>query len=163
MLIQTVLFVVDEDAYVDQRLNTFCRNGCPGREAHWLNTRGLSRYLISTENSRFLCYMADCHAPLNGVSWLHVPDQTELAREFAPLLQSSILRFRRLGLTQPFWFFWLAAQSTCPTSLCLPLSACLSLYLCYFLSLCASVFGLSSLCVPLKFCPPLHLLLVDAM
>ncbi|KRY66890.1 hypothetical protein T11_3957 [Trichinella zimbabwensis] len=26
--------------------------GCPGREAHWLNTRGLSRYLISIENSR---------------------------------------------------------------------------------------------------------------
>jgi hypothetical protein len=39
---------------VNQRLNTFFRKECPGREAHWLTTQGLSRYLISMENSRFL-------------------------------------------------------------------------------------------------------------
>lgn len=41
---------MDEDAYVllgvDQGLNTFCRRGCLGREAHWLNTQGLSRCLM---------------------------------------------------------------------------------------------------------------------
>ena len=47
---------------MNQGLNTFCRKGCPGREAHWLNTRGLSRYLISMENSRFLCYMTSVMA-----------------------------------------------------------------------------------------------------
>jgi hypothetical protein len=49
--------MVEEDAYillrVNQRLNTVCRKGCPGREAHLINTQGLSRYLISTENSGF--------------------------------------------------------------------------------------------------------------
>lgn len=28
---------------------------CPGREAHWLTSQGISRYLISKENSRVLC------------------------------------------------------------------------------------------------------------
>lgn len=36
------LFMVDEDALVllrvNQESNTFCRKGCPGRKAHWLNT-----------------------------------------------------------------------------------------------------------------------------
>jgi hypothetical protein len=32
----------------------FCGKECPGREAHWLNTGVLPRYLISMENSRFL-------------------------------------------------------------------------------------------------------------
>lgn len=45
---------MDEDAYVllgvDQGLNTFCRSGCLGREAHWLNTQGLSRCLMSMES-----------------------------------------------------------------------------------------------------------------
>jgi hypothetical protein len=26
---------------VDQRLNTFCREECPGRDVYWLNPRGL--------------------------------------------------------------------------------------------------------------------------
>jgi hypothetical protein len=60
---------------VNQGLNTFCGKEYPGREAHWLNTLGLFRYLISTENSRLLCYMTNCHGPLSGVSWLHVPNQ----------------------------------------------------------------------------------------
>lgn len=51
------LFMVDEDALVllrvNQELNTFCRKGCPGRKAHWLNTWVLSRYLVSIENIRF--------------------------------------------------------------------------------------------------------------
>jgi hypothetical protein len=58
LVVQTILFMLDEDAYillrVDQTLNTFCKKGCPGRGAHWLNTQGLSSYLISMENSRFL-------------------------------------------------------------------------------------------------------------
>ena len=46
-LVQTVLFKADEDAYIllriDQGLSAFYWKGCPGREAHWLNTGGLSR------------------------------------------------------------------------------------------------------------------------
>jgi hypothetical protein len=57
LLIQTLLLMADEDAYtllrVNQRLNTFCSKGCPGRETHWINTWGLSRDFISMENSRF--------------------------------------------------------------------------------------------------------------
>lgn len=33
---------------------TFCGKECLGREAHWLNTGDLSRYLSSMKNSRFL-------------------------------------------------------------------------------------------------------------
>lgn len=37
LLVQTALFVTEEDPYtllrVNQRLNNFCRKGCPGREA----------------------------------------------------------------------------------------------------------------------------------
>lgn len=53
-------------------LNTFSRKGCPGREVYWLNTRGLSRYFISMETSRFLCYVTGYHGPHNGVLWLCV-------------------------------------------------------------------------------------------
>jgi hypothetical protein len=60
---------------VKEGLNTFCRKKCPGREAHWLNTPDLFKYLISMENSGFLCYMTDSQGPLSGASWLHVPDQ----------------------------------------------------------------------------------------
>jgi hypothetical protein len=70
--------MVDEEAgvllRVNQGLNTFCRKGCSGREAHWLNIQGLSRF-ISMEYSRFLCYVSGCHGPLNGVLWLCVPGQ----------------------------------------------------------------------------------------
>jgi hypothetical protein len=38
---------------MNQRLNNFCRKVFPGREAHWLNTLGLSIYLISIESSKF--------------------------------------------------------------------------------------------------------------
>jgi hypothetical protein len=60
---------------VNQGLNTFFGKECPGREAHWLNTQGLPRYLNCMRNSKFLCYGTDYHGPLSGVSWLHVPDQ----------------------------------------------------------------------------------------
>jgi hypothetical protein len=78
LLVQTFFIVMaDVNSYnllrMNQGLNTFCRKGCPGREAHWLNTRGLSGYLISMENSRFLWYMTSYHGPLNGVLWLRVP------------------------------------------------------------------------------------------
>ena len=71
--------VVNVNAYtllrVNQGLKPFFGKGCPGREAHWLNTPGLSGYLINMENARFLCYMTYCHGPLSCVSWLCVPDQ----------------------------------------------------------------------------------------
>ena len=60
---------------VKQGVNTLFRKECPGRDAYWLTTLDLSRHLISMENSRFLCYVTDCHGPLSGVSWLCVPDQ----------------------------------------------------------------------------------------
>ena len=50
---------------MNQGLNTFCSKGCSGREAHWLNTQGLSRYLISMVG---LCYVTGCHSLLSGVS-----------------------------------------------------------------------------------------------
>lgn len=49
-----------------------------GREAHWLNSQGLFRYLISMANSKILCYVTDCHDPLSGVWWLHVPEKVEI-------------------------------------------------------------------------------------
>jgi hypothetical protein len=67
--------MVDEEAYillrVSQRLNSFCRKGCPGREAHWLNTR----YLISMENSRFLWDVIGCHISLSELLWSRAPGQ----------------------------------------------------------------------------------------
>ena len=88
--------MADVNAYIllrlNQGLNTFCGKECPGREAHWLNIQGLSRYIITTENSRFLCYVTDCHGPLSGVSWLHVLEQV-FGRELASCLPFSILRF----------------------------------------------------------------------
>ena len=72
-------------------------------------------YLISMENSRFLCYVTDCHGPFSGVSWLCVPDHVEFGRELAPPLLFSILSFMGFGFTQPYQFFCLVAWSTCPT------------------------------------------------
>jgi hypothetical protein len=53
-------------------LNSFC--GRVPRKGSSL-PRHLSRFLISMESSRLLCYMTDCHGPPGGVSWLCVPDQ----------------------------------------------------------------------------------------
>ena len=53
------------------------------------NTLGPSRYLISIENFRFLCYMTGCHGLLSGVSWIRGPGQVELI----PHLPFSSLRF----------------------------------------------------------------------
>jgi hypothetical protein len=59
---------------VDQRLNTFFRKECLGREAYWLNLpQSPSRYLISMKNS-VLIYVTIGHTPLWGV-WLCVLDQ----------------------------------------------------------------------------------------
>ena len=88
MLVQTILFMTSEDANislrVNQRLNTFDRKGCPGREVNGLYPWGLSSYLISLENSRFLCSMIGCHDPLDGVSWLHVSREVDPGRELVP-------------------------------------------------------------------------------
>ena len=45
------------------------------KESSLAEHSGSIRYLISTENSRFLLYVTDCHGPLIGVSWLCLPDQ----------------------------------------------------------------------------------------
>lgn len=46
-----LFFMADKDSCillrVNQRFNTFCRKGCPGRKARWLNTCDLFRYFIS--------------------------------------------------------------------------------------------------------------------
>ena len=79
-----VYLMVDVNAYtllrVNQGLNTFFQKDCPGREAHWLNIRSLSGYLISIENSRCLCGVTSCHDLPSGVSWSHAPGQ-ESGRE----------------------------------------------------------------------------------
>lgn len=62
------------------------------------------RYLISMENSKFLCYETDCHCPLSGVSWLHVPEQVELGRELTPLLPFNSETPQCLSLTQSHQF-----------------------------------------------------------
>ena len=71
-LVQTALFMAGEDASnllrVNKKLNSFCRKGCLGREARWLNTWSLSRHLISMENSRFYA---------QGVSWLLASGQVD--------------------------------------------------------------------------------------
>ena len=46
------IVMVVMNAFILLRVNqglTFCRKGYPGKKAHWLNTQGLSRYLISME------------------------------------------------------------------------------------------------------------------
>lgn len=57
-LLKLFYLMVSVNAYTFLRLNQglsiFFEKECPGREAHWLNMLGLSRYLISLENSRFL-------------------------------------------------------------------------------------------------------------
>jgi hypothetical protein len=114
--------MVDMNAYVlfrvNQGLNTVCGKGCPGREAHWLNPLGLSRYLISIENSRSLCYVTGCHGPLCG-GVMVTRRQVDPVRELAARLLLSILRFPEvLNLLQPFQFFYLVAWSTCHTFMC---------------------------------------------
>jgi hypothetical protein len=47
------------------------------------------------ENSRFLCYVTYYHGPLNGVPWLHVPDQV-VWQGAGSMLSFSILRFPRI-------------------------------------------------------------------
>jgi hypothetical protein len=73
---------------VIQGLSTFCRKGSSGREVHWLNTWGLSKYFISMENSRFLYDMTGCDGPLSEVSGLNVLGQAEPGWE---LVQSKFL------------------------------------------------------------------------
>lgn len=82
---------------VNEGLNTFFGKECARREAHWLNTRVLSRYLISMENSRFSCYVTDCHGPLSVCHGLRVPDQV-VWQGAGSLLMFLILRFPRVCL-----------------------------------------------------------------
>lgn len=59
---------------------------------------GLSTYLISKDNSMFLCYVTDCHCPLTRCLYLHIPEQVEFGRELGPLLRYCILCFTGFGL-----------------------------------------------------------------
>lgn len=86
------------NAYISSGSKYLLPEGLP-RVLHWLSAQGLSTCLISIENSRFVCYLTDCHGPLNGVSWLCVPQQVELGRELSPLLPFSVLRFMDFELT----------------------------------------------------------------
>jgi hypothetical protein len=83
---------------VTQELNTFCRKGCPRREAHWLNTRSLSRYFISMENFRFSCYVTSCCGPLSGVSWSRASGQVESGQEL--ILMPTMHNYE---IYQEFW------------------------------------------------------------
>lgn len=87
-------WIVDVNAYTllrqNKKLNSICGKEWPDQEAHWLNTWGLPRYLISKGKSRFLCYMTSCYDPHSAVSWLHVPGQVVWLALFLPF---SILRF----------------------------------------------------------------------
>jgi hypothetical protein len=52
------------------------QEGMPRKgSSHWLDIRGLSRYLISTESSGLEVKVTNCHGPPSGVSWLHAPGQ----------------------------------------------------------------------------------------
>lgn len=91
---------------VNQELNIFCRKECPGRKTHQLNPWSLSRYLSSIENSRFLCYMTDCH----GSHWGAVVMCSRAGRGrqgVAPLLSFSILIFTGFVLIRPYQIFCL--------------------------------------------------------
>lgn len=117
LLVQNAL-TVDVNTYillrVNQGLNAFCGKECPGREAHWLNTWVLSEYLISMENSGFLCFVADCHSSLSGVSWLCVFQSRKRQAGSGPtptVLDSEILGF---VLAQPYQFFSLVALFPLP-------------------------------------------------
>lgn len=67
LLVQTILFIAHEDAYVLLRMKQRCKmnllqKGISGKGSS-------SSYLISVENFRFLCYVTSCHGPLSEVSW----------------------------------------------------------------------------------------------
>jgi hypothetical protein len=73
LLVQTALFDGGcKCIHLTQGLNIFCRKECPGKEIHWPNNWGLSRLLINMENSRFSCYVNDCHCPGSGYKF-HPP------------------------------------------------------------------------------------------
>jgi hypothetical protein len=62
-----------------------------GREAHWVNSQDLSRYLTSTENSRFSRYVTRCHVGCCG----HVFQDRNMVRGSFLLLPFSIMRLNR--------------------------------------------------------------------
>jgi hypothetical protein len=73
---------------VYQKLNIFCRKEFPGRKSHWLDIQGLSRYLISIENSRLyatlpavMVFLVGCHDPM-------VQDRNLIGDRFKPLMFS---------------------------------------------------------------------------
>ena len=92
--------------------NTFCQKKCPRR----LNTLDQSRYLISMENSRFLCNMIGCYGPPSEVSWYMWQDRQSLF--LVPHLLFSVLRLPGVwNLLQPCHFLCLVGWSTCLTTL----------------------------------------------
>ena len=105
--------MVDEDAYillsVDQRLNTFCRKECPGRKAHWLNTWGLSRHLISMEKSKFY---ATWLVVMVLLVWYYAPPGQELVWTPA-ILNYEIYWGSELSTTLPVLLY--GSTVHCPT------------------------------------------------
>jgi len=69
---------------VNEGLNAFLFEGMPRKESSLAEYLGHIYILIRMENSRFLCYLTDCHGSFCGVSWLHVLEQVEFVRELAP-------------------------------------------------------------------------------
>jgi hypothetical protein len=111
-LVHTALYMAVVNAYSSLRVNQGL-NAFAGRDAqegsslaeHW----GLSRYLISMENSRFLCHVTGCHGSQWGVS-SYIPEQVG-----AGSLNSEIHQ----GLSfQPYQlFFCLVVWPSRPTAL----------------------------------------------
>lgn len=56
------------------------RNAQDGKLIGWI--LGLSRCLISMENSRVASCLTDCHGPIFGISWFCVSDQVRAEREW---------------------------------------------------------------------------------
>lgn len=104
-------FTADATAYLllreNKGLNTFRGKECLGTEAHWPNTRDISRCRMSMENSRSSQWGAVVPCSRAGGAWQGAG---------SPLL-FSIRKFPRiLNLLQPHQFFCLVAQFACPTS-----------------------------------------------
>lgn len=91
------------------------RKEYPRRETHLPNARGISRYVISIENSKVLYYVTDCHGPQRGI--MVTCSRAGRGRQGVhPRLPLSILKFTRSEFTQSCQFC-LVIWSTYPTGL----------------------------------------------
>lgn len=108
---------------VEQRLNTFCRKGCPGRDACCLNLFGA--YLATSLAQRTVCSVLwdQWSHSLCGESWSRAPGQESGQEKVNRLLSSCV----------SCWGFW--TYSTIPSFLAwsiaphMPTLFCLSSWL----------------------------------